>query len=188
MSKSLPQTLAQTFGISENEPGSKKLDQKFASNFCANFWAKSLSKSLPQTFWQTFGITNQHPGEQKFAPTFASNFLANVGAMNNTPWRAKACANVCLKLFGKRWRHECARGSQCLSKSLTPNFGSNVGSSKDGVADMKSLSKSLPQTFTQTFTQAFMIPNPVQFGSSPNSKSNQPRPLSTQFHQEQRPN
>ena len=82
MSKSLPQILAQTFGLIENEPGSKKLDQKLASNFLANFWAKSWSKSLPQTFWQTFGITNQHPGEQKFAPTLASNFLANVGAMS----------------------------------------------------------------------------------------------------------
>jgi len=125
---------------------------------------------------------------EKLEPTFASNFLANVGAISNTPWREKVCANVCLKLFGKRWRHIYAQGGQRLSKSLTPNFGSNVGSSKNGAADVKSLSKSLPQIFTQTFTQAFKIHNPVHIGSLSNSKSNQPRPLSTQFHQEQRPN
>ena len=150
--------------------------------------SKSLSKSLRQTFTQTFYTRWLHLMLPTFGLMFEVKLLLKRWRHTCTPWRRKVCANVCLKLFGKRWRHTHLQGGQHLSKSLTPNFGSNVGSSKDGVADMKSLSKSLPQTFTQTFTQAYMIPNPVHFGSSPNTKSNQPRPLSTQFHQEQRPN
>ena len=58
MSKSLPQTLAQTFGLIENEPGTKKLDQKLAPNFLANFWAKAGAKVSLKTFWLTFGMKN----------------------------------------------------------------------------------------------------------------------------------
>ena len=145
-----------------------------------NQGAKSWSKSLPQTFVQTFG---QKAGAKVCLKLSGKLLASQINTLENKSLRQRLP-----QTFWQTLAPWVCKGRPMFEQKFDPKLLPKRWYQQNGVADVKSLSKSLPQTFTQTFTQAFMIPNPVQFGSSPNSKSNQPRPLSTQFHQEQRPN
>jgi len=81
-----------------------------------------LSQSLPQTLAQTFGKVEISLEE------------------------AKACANVCLKLFGKRWRHTPTPWRKKLAPTFASSFLANVGATHQHPGGEK-----LAPTFASSF-------------------------------------